>query len=128
MTKTASEMTMAEIVAELRRRNELQPVGDNFLLDLANRLADEPKGDSREAALQDIAYRNGAQQALVIAHQSLPAADKWLADLWTRNREARAVLSSYWQCPCCENYYTTERLVCPVSGDSRPENRDGVEK
>lgn len=40
--KTASEMTMADVCAELRRRNDLQPIGDNFLLDLANRLADEP--------------------------------------------------------------------------------------
>lgn len=38
--KTASEMTVSEFCAELRRRNELQPSGDNFLLDLANRLAD----------------------------------------------------------------------------------------
>jgi hypothetical protein len=26
----------------------------------------------------------------------------------------------WWQCPCCQSYYTPERLVCPVSGDSRP--------
>jgi hypothetical protein len=26
----------------------------------------------------------------------------------------------YWQCPCCQSYYTGERIVCPVSGDSRP--------
>jgi hypothetical protein len=48
----------------------------------------------RECALQDIAYRNGAQQALVIAHQSLEAADKWFADLWQRTREARAALKT----------------------------------
>lgn len=40
---TASEMTMQDICAELRRRNDLQPIGDNFLLDLANRLADSPQ-------------------------------------------------------------------------------------
>lgn len=57
----------------------------------------ETKGD----ALQDLAYRDGAQQALAIAHQDLKAADKWLADLWERSREARAALkTSAW--PDCE--------------------------
>lgn len=48
----------------------------------------------REAALQDLSYRNGAQQALVIAHQSLQAADQWLAKLWERSGEARAALKA----------------------------------
>lgn len=26
----------------------------------------------------------------------------------------------WWQCPCCQSFYSPERLVCPVSGDSRP--------
>lgn len=58
LTKTASEMTVAEIVAELKRRNERFPVGDNFLLDLANRLADEPKAplDEDMRALLMTAY------------------------------------------------------------------------
>lgn len=33
---------------------------------------------------------------------------------------ATAETTGYWRCPCCQNYYTSERLVCPVSGDSRP--------
>lgn len=29
--------------------------------------------------------------------------------------------AGYWQCPCCQNYYTSDRILCPVSGDSRPD-------
>jgi len=29
-------------------------------------------------------------------------------------------LTDYWRCPCCQNFYCNERLVCPVSGDCRP--------
>lgn len=50
--------------------------------------------DLREAALQDLAYCNGAQQAIVIAHQSLRAADIWFTDLWSRSMEARAALKA----------------------------------
>lgn len=50
--------------------------------------------DLRAAALRDLAYRDGAQQALVIAHQSLQAADQWLAKLWEQSREARAALKA----------------------------------
>lgn len=48
---TASEMTMEDVCAELRRRNDLQPIGDNFLLDLANRLADVPPARSPQAPI-----------------------------------------------------------------------------
>lgn len=30
-----------------------------------------------------------------------------------------------WHCECCGNYYKWERLVCPVSGDNRPELTKG---
>lgn len=42
MTKTVSEMSAAEIAAELRARN--QAMGDNLLLELANWLSPEPVG------------------------------------------------------------------------------------
>lgn len=50
--------------------------------------------DLRAAALRDLAYRDGAQQALAIAHQSLEVADVWLRDLWERTKEARATLKT----------------------------------
>lgn len=74
---------------------ELLPDGGYFCggCQKTYRLAPVEPGDERECALQDIAYRNGAQQALAMAHQSLKAADEWLAGLWERTREARSVLN-----------------------------------
>lgn len=61
--------------------------------------AHEPAGD-RECALQDLAYRDGAQQALAMAHQSLKAADEWFAGgCGNRVAPARAVLNRQSQPP-----------------------------
>lgn len=60
---------------------------------------------SQGAALQDLAYYNGAHQAAAIAHQSLEALDKWLAGgCGNRYAAARAELKT----SCCEPAATIE--------------------
>lgn len=61
---------------------------------MASKRAGQPPDDSRSAALQDLAYCDGARQALVMAHQSLSAADEWLAGgCGNRSKPARSELT-----------------------------------
>jgi len=56
-------------------------------------LAENQRLTTRDDALQDRAYCNGAQQALVMAHDSLEAADAWFnAGCGGRREQARAAL------------------------------------
>lgn len=79
--------------------------------------------NARVAALQDISYRDGAQQALAIAHQSLKAADKWFSDLCERTREARAVLKTEPARPLDQQFeaYVAHLIGCACAAISAPE-------
>jgi hypothetical protein len=45
------------------------------------------------------------------------------ADALEKGEREMFVPTDYWRCPCgCNNYYSGERLFCPVSGDRRPVN------
>lgn len=55
------------------------------------------------------------------AHKDMRAViEHRLSELAGPAQKASPPYSSHWQCPCCQSWYTCERLVCPVSGDSRP--------
>lgn len=55
-----------------------------------------------------------AMAEIYVTHASMSKMEQY-----TRERLHQLTQTGWWQCPCCQNYYTPERIVCPVSGYSR---------